>query len=329
MKKIFTFLLSFVLFILPITGCSNKENSNTIRINEVTHSVFYAPLYLAIELGYFEEENIEISLTNGGGADKVMTAVVSKSADIGLMGPETVLYVMAQGKKDAPKVFADLTQKDGAFLLSRKAEPNFTLESLRGKDILAGRAGGVPAMSFEYILHQVGMKNGVDYTLNFGVQFNLMTPAFESGTGDYCTMFEPTASEFEKAGKGYIVASMGELSGEIPYTCFIALESYLDDNPDVVKGFLRAIKKGINYLTTHTDEEVAKSLEKQFVGTSLESLKTSIKNYRAVDAWKTDLVPTKSGFDRLQDVMAFSGELSNKIPYEDVVDISLLNQINT
>lgn len=328
MKRILTVFLAFIVSLFPFAGCKKDNDKTVIELNEVTHSVFYAPLYLAIELGYFEEENIEISLTNGGGADKVMTAVVSKSADIGLMGPETVLYVMAQGKKDAPKVFADLTQKDGAFLLSRKAEPDFTLESLRGKDILAGRAGGVPAMSFEYVLHQAGMTNGVDYTLNFGVQFNLMTPAFESGTGDYCTMFEPTASEFEKAGKGYIVASMGELSGEIPYTCFIALESYLDDNPETVKGFLRAIKKGIAYLTTHTDEEVAKALEKQFAGTSLDSLTTSIKNYRAVDAWKTDLIPTKSGFDKLQDVMAFSGELTNKIPYEDIVDISLLNQVN-
>lgn len=328
MKKFLTLFLAFVVSVIPFAGCKNDGDKIKIELNEVTHSVFYAPLYLAIELGYFEEENIEISLTNGGGADKVMTAVVSKNADIGLMGPETVLYVMAQGKKDTPKVFADLTQKDGAFLLSKSPEPDFNLNSLRGKDILAGREGGVPAMSFEYILHQAGMTNGVDYTLNFSVQFNLMTPAFESGTGDYCTMFEPTASEFEKAGKGYIVASMGELSGEIPYTCFIALESYLNDNPDAVKGFLRAIKKGMNYLLTHTDEEVANALSNQFVGTSVESLATSIKNYKSIEAWKTDLIPTKNGFERLQDIMTYAGELDEKLPYDDIVDITLLKEIN-
>jgi len=217
MKKFLTILLSLILIILPFSGCKKSDGLKTIELNEVTHSVFYAPLYLAIEKGYFKEEGLQINLTNGGGADKSMTAVLSGDAQIGLMGPETVIYVYNQEKKDYPKVFGQLTQKDGAFLVSRNSEPNFKWSDLQGKEILAGRKGGVPAMTFEYILNELGMKNGVDFNLNFDVQFNLMTSAFLSGTADYCTVFEPTASEYQASGKWHIVASVGEAGGEIPY----------------------------------------------------------------------------------------------------------------
>ena len=182
-KRFLIIGLAFILALLPIAGCKNNDGLKKVRLNEVTHSVFYAPLYVAIEKGYFKEEGISIELTNGGGADASMTALLSKSADIGLMGPETVIYVQNQGKKDAPKVFGQLTQKDGSFLVSRYPEPNFDWNNLRGKEILAGRRGGVPAMTFEYVLKELGMQEG-DYTLNYDVQFNLMTSSFINGVAD-------------------------------------------------------------------------------------------------------------------------------------------------
>ena len=214
MKKLFVILGALLFATLPLSACGeNKTDLHTLRINEVTHSVFYAPMYLADSLGYFEEEGIKIELTNGGGADKVMTAVLSGEADIGFCGPEAALYVLLGGSADVPTVFGQLTQRDGSFLVSRNEEPNFKWEDLKGKEILAGRKGGVPAMTFEYILkeHQLTPE---DYTLNFDVAFNLMTSAFEGGVADYCTMFEPGASEYQAAGKGYIVASVGEAGGE-------------------------------------------------------------------------------------------------------------------
>lgn len=322
-KKSSRILIAILLFILPLSACK-KTDGDKISLNEVTHSVFYAPLYVAIENGYFKEENMTVTLTNGGGADKVMTAVLSKNADIGLMGPETVIYVKSQGKTDCPAVIGQLTRCDGAFLLSRKPEPDFKIEDLKGKNILAGRAGGVPAMSFEYILGELGLKNNVDYELNFGVQFNLMTAAFEGGTGDYCTMFEPTASEYQKSGKGYIVAAMGELSGEIPYTSFVALNSYCEKNEKQVKNFLKAVKKGLEYIKTHTDEEVAEVIKGQFVGTSVESLAASVKSYRGINAWAENLVPTETGFSRLQNIMKYAGELPKRIAFSELVTTKYL-----
>ena len=326
MKKIITLLLTVVILAMPLTAC--KEDGKTkIELNEVTHSVFYAPLYVAIEQGYFDDENIEISLTNGGGADKVMTALLSKNAQIGLMGPETVVYVQNQDKADAPKVFGQLTQKDGAFLVSRTNEQNFDFTSLAGKDILAGREGGMPAMSFEYALYEKGLIRNVDYTFNFGVQFNLMTAAFEGGTSDYCTMFEPGASEYQKAGKGYVVASMGEFSGEIPYTSFISLDSYMSKNPEIIKAFLRAVKRGADYILAHSDSEVATAIKAQFSTDSMESLTTSIASYRAISAWKTDLIPTETSFDRLQDIMEYAGELTARKTFTELVDLTYINAL--
>lgn len=327
MKKFFAILLSCLILILPIAGCSNDGDKNTIRLNEVTHSVFYTPLYLAIENGYFEEEGITIELTNGGGADNSMTAILSGSADVGLMGPETVIYVYNQGKTDYPKVFGQLTQKDGAFLVSRVAEPDFEWTDLRGKEILAGRRGGVPAMTFEYILKELNMSNGVDYTLNFDVQFNLMTSAFLGGTADYCTVFEPTASEYQSNNQWHIVASVGAQGGEIPYTSFIALDSYIKNNRDKLERFMRAIKKAHEFLATHTEYEVAEAIIKQFPSTTIKSIETSIKSYKNIDAWKTNLQATENSFDRLQNIMQNSGELTNRVPFNKIVDNSIAKEI--
>lgn len=327
MKKFLIVVMASIMALCAFAGCGKSDDVKTIELNEVTHSVFYAPLYIAMENGYFEEENINVKLTNGGGADKSMTALLSGTADIALMGPETVVYVHNQGKKDAPKVFGQLTQRDGSFLVSRNDEPNFSWENLRGKEILAGRKGGVPAMTFEYMMSELGMENGVDYTLNFDVQFNLMTGAFIGGTADYCTVFEPTASEYERNGTWHVVASVGSQSGEIPYTSFIALESYLSKNPDTVKGFLSALKKAFEFLATHTDKEVAEAIVKQFPSTTITSLEASVKNYRKIDAWKADMTATASSFDRLQSVMINAGELDEKVEFKALVDNSFVKEI--
>ena len=307
-------------------GCKN-DGTKKIRINEVTHSVFYAPLYVAIENGYFKDEGIEIELTNGGGADNSMTAVLSKSADIGLMWPETVIYVYKQNKVDYPVVFGQLTQKDGSFLVSRNPEPDFKWEDLKGKEILAGRRGGVPAMTFEYILNQLDMTDGVDFNLNYDVQFNLMTSAFLGGTADYCTVFEPTASEYEKNGSWHIVASVGEQAGEIPYTSFIALQSYLKNNEETVKSFLNGLKKAYEFMASHTELEIAEAIVKQFPSTTINSIETSIKSYKSIDAWKTNLQATEESFDRLQDIMINSNELDGKIAFSKIVNNNLAKEI--
>ena len=327
MKKIFVTILAGIIALFSFAGCGNSSDVKTVELNEVTHSVFYAPLYIAIENGYFREEKIDVKLTNGGGADKSMTALLSGTANIALMGPETVVYVYNQGKKDAPKVFGQLTQRDGSFLVSRNEEPNFNWNDLKGKEILAGRKGGVPAMTFEYMLNELGMYNGTDVNLNFDVQFNLMTSAFIGGTADYCTVFEPTASEYESAGTWHIVASVGEQSGEIPYTSFIALDSYLSANKDTVNGFLRALKKAFEFLNSHTEREVAEAIVKQFPSTTIASLETSVKSYKKIDAWKKDMTATEKSFDRLQSIMMNAGELSEKVPFSKLVDNSFVKEI--
>ena len=327
MRKLLTIFLVLVVLTLPFSGCKNNSQLKTIELNEVTHSVFYAPLYLAIENGYFEEQGLKINLTNGGGADKSMTAVLSGDAQIGLMGPETVIYVHNQGKVDYPKVFAQLTQKDGSFLVSRKAEPNFKWSDLQGKEILAGRKGGVPAMTFEYILKDIGLKNNQDYTLNFDVQFNLMTSAFLSGTADYCTVFEPTASEYQASGKWHIVASVGEQGGEIPYTSFIALDSYIKNNKDTLKSFVKALKKAYEFIENSSELQVAEAIVKQFPSTTISSIETSIKSYKKINAWKLDLQATKQSFERLQNIMENAGELSNRVAFEKIVDNSIAQEI--
>ena len=322
MKKFIVSILSILMIIIPFSGCKNDSKLKTIELNEVTHSVFYAPLYLAIENGYFEEEGLKVNLTNGGGADNVMTALLSKSADIGLMGPESTLYVYNQGKTDYPITFGQLTQKDGSFLVSRNAEPDFEWTDLRGKEVLAGRRGGVPAMTFEYLLNQHDMQNGVDFTMNFDVQFNLMTAAFLNGTADYCTVFEPTASEYQAQGVWHIVASVGEGAGEIPYTSFIASQSYIKNNSKIINSFLKAILKAMDYLNTHTPVEVANCIVKQFPNTTINSIATSITSYKNINAWTTDLTMSETSFDRLQNIMINAGELNSKIDFNKVVDNS-------
>lgn len=319
MKKILSFISCLLFFLFPLSACRTNDGLKTIRINEVTHSIFYAPLYLADSLGYFKDEGLKIELTNGGGADKVMAAVLSGDADVGFCGPEAVLYVVAGGTKDSTYVFGQLTKRDGSFLVSRKAEPDFRWEDLKDKEILAGRKGGVPAMTFEYVLNEHGLKNGTNVRLNYDVSFNMMTSAFESGVADYCTMFEPTASEYEKAGKGYVVASVGEASGSIPYTCFMAKKSWIDKNQTAVNAFLRAVTKAVRFVSENEARITATYLTAYFDSASLESVETSVQSYKDIDAWSANMAMIRADLDRLQSVMSLAGELPKKVDFSDMV----------
>jgi NitT/TauT family transport system substrate-binding protein len=332
MKKIIKPLcaaLAAVITLLTVPACKddNENKTTTLNINEVTHSVFYAPLYLAESLGYLEEENLKINLTNGGGADNVMSAVLSGESDIGFCGPEAALYVLIGGSTDVPTVFGQLTKRDGSFLVSRKPEPNFQWSDLKGKEILAGRKGGVPAMTFEYVLKNNNLFDGTDLTLNYDVAFNLMTSAFEAGTADYCTMFDPVAYEYEAAGKGYVVASVGEASGEVPYTCFMAKSSWLKKNTAAAEGFLRAVTKAVKYVNETDASTIAPYLTKYFDGVSEASIAASVQRYKNIDAWRTELSMTEDSFNRLQDIIENAGELQKRTQMQQLVDNSYAKKV--
>lgn len=320
MKKILCILLAAftIASAVMFTGCSKKELLK-IRLNEVTHSVFYAPQYVALNLDFFKEEGLEIELTNGGGADKVMTAVLSGQSDIGLAGPEATIYVYNEGKEDYAKVFAQLTKRDGSFLVGRKAEPDFKWSNLKGKSIIGGRKGGVPEMTLEYVLKKNGLTPGKDVDVDTSVQFNLMAGAFTGGQGDYVTLFEPTASMVEKEGKGYILASVGKESGEIPYTAYFAKKSYIEKNKNVVQKFTNAIYKGQLWVDSHTPEEIAKIIKQSFPDTDEELLVTVAERYKDQDAWNKDPVLKKESLDLLQKVIQEAGELKKAAPYEQLI----------
>lgn len=324
MKKFLIFLLC-LCFLSPIglIAC-NEENGNKIRVNEVTHSIFYAPMYIAINKGYFAEYDIEIELTNGGGADKSMSALVSNSADIGLMGPEAAIYVANQGKTDLPVVFGQLTKRDGSFIIGREKVDNFTWSLMDNKEILGGRRGGVPAMTLEYAIELNSVQN---YTINYDVAFDNLTGAFMGGTGDFVTAFEPVASTIEEAGKGYILASVGAEAGEMPFTAFMANRSYINNNKELIKNFLRAIQKGYNFLVTAPMNEIVDALRPSFDGTSDALIENSIKNYVSIDAWNSTPVMTEVAYNNLIKVMKNSGTLDKDIPFSTIVDNSLALEI--
>ncbi len=328
MKKFIIGVLTLIISLLPlyIAGCKD-DDLTTVKVNEVTDSVFYAPFYIAIEKGFFAEQGLKIDLTIGSGSDVSMTALLSKGADIILAGPETAVYVDRQNKKDKPKVFAQLTKRDGCFLISRNPEPNFSWDNLRNKEIIIGRQGGLPAMTFEYVVNNLGMQNGVDLTLRKDIQFALMGPTFDNGTGDYVTLFEPTASEFVANGKGHIVASVGEFSGEIPYTSFIALESFLSKKNSVAEKFVKALYNAINYTKTADVDEVATYLQKHFTTTPKTSLKASLESYKSIDAWTSDLVLTESMFNKLIDVITNAGENVSGVNFNDIVDNAIAKSV--
>lgn len=308
-----------------LAGCNNDEG--VIKLTEVTHSVFYAPLYIAINNGYFEEEGITIDLYNGGGADKCMSALLSGQADIGLFGPEASIYVFNEGKEDFPIIFGQLTQKDGSFLIGRQPETNFSWTNLANKEIIVGRKGGVPAMSFEYALKKNNLIDGQNVTINYDVQFDLIAAAFEGGTGDYCTMFEPAASNFQKANKGYIIASVGEEAGATPFTAFSANKSYIDNNKEKVTGFIRAIYKGMKYINEMPLDQVTKAVQPSFAETDFDILKSAIKAYIDCGAFSTTPVMTSESFEHLQDIIVEAGVMSKRADFSKLVDNSIAEAV--
>ena len=324
MKKILTIFLSILMvFSVCLVGCKGKKD--VVRLNEVTHSVFYPPLYVAINLGYMEDEGIKIELNSGQGSDVSMAALLSGNADIALLGPETVVYVHAEGSTNHPMVFGQLTKRDGSFLVSRTPIEDFDWSTdLVGKSVIAGRRGGMPAMTFEWLCNKNGLTNGSNITLDLETSFGAMVPTFQGGNGDFCTMFEPTATEYQNAGLGYIVASVGEYSGEIPYTCFMASRSYMSKYPDKIKGFLRAIEKAYTYIMTHSNEDVAQALLASFDGSTVESLAIAVESYKAIDAWMATPAMTEASYKRLLEVLRHSGTLESDdiVNFTDVIDNS-------
>ena len=319
MKKVLSILFILLMLLAVCCGCGKTKQASTIRLNEVTHSVFYAPQYVALENGFFEEENITIELTNGGGADKVMTAVITGQSDIGLAGPEACIYVYNQGKEDCPVVFAQLTKRDGSFLIGRSDAP-FSWDYLKGKTIIGGRVGGVPEMTLEYVMRQNGIIPGEDATVDTSVQFNMMAGAFTGGNGDYVTLFEPTATEVAQAGKGYILVSIGSESGEIPYTAYFASQSYIKEHSDTIQNFTNAVAKGQKWVQDHSAAEVAQVISKQFPDTSLDVLTSVVQRYKDIDAWNATPVMKQESLERLETVMETAGVLK----HSEWVDFSLL-----
>lgn len=336
MKKYLITSLVIVLIVIigiVIYAINTKDNTGTdtktkqvtltkIRVNEVTRSVFYAPQYVAISKGFMKEEGLDIELTTGQGADKVMTAVLAGQSDIGFAGPEASIYVYNEGKEDYCEVFAQLTQKDGAFLIAREKTNNFSWKDLKGKTVIPGRKGGVPYMTFEYVLKKNGVDPQKDTTLDDSIKFDLMAGAFSGGTADYVTLFEPTASMTQSAGKGYIVASIGEASGEIPYTAYFAKKSYIEKNSDTIQKFTNAIYKAQKWVDTHTMEEVAEEIKDFFPDTDKNTLVTSLESYKKIDAWKQNPVMKEESFELLQTVMEEAGELKQRVPFNKVINNS-------
>ena len=323
MKKICIVLCLCLAALLVLPGCAGEKQLTRVRLSEVTHSVFYAPQYVAMSQGFFRQKGLEVELTNGGGADKVMTAVVSGQADMGLAGPEAAIYVMNQGKEDHPVIFAQLTKRDGSFLVGREPGP-FSWEDVRGRTIIGGRAGGVPEMTLEYVLRQRGIEPQRDAVVDTSVQFNMMAGAFTGGQGDYVTLFEPTATEVERAGHGYILCSIGEESGEIPYTAYFASQSYMTAHPEVIQGFANAIARAQQWIVDHTDREVAEAIIDQFPDTDLDTLEAVTARHRQIDAWNAGPMMARSALERLETVMTEAGELEKDqwVDFDKLVDNS-------
>lgn len=319
-SKIAIFLSGILAFAL-MTGCTPKETElATVRLNEVVHSIFYAPQYVALELGYFEEQGLDVELSVGQGADKSMTALLSDSADIALLGTEAGIYVYNEGKEGYVKSFAQLTQRAGNFIVSRENEPNFEWADLKGKTIIGGRPGGMPELILEYVLEENELEIGKDIEIINNIAFTSTSGAFVGDVGDYTAEFEPVASTLEEQGNGYVVASLGEASGFIPYTVYMANASYIEKNPEIIQKFTNAIYKGQKWVDEHTAKEIAQVCLPYFEDSNLELLTKIVERYKQQDTWKSDPVFSGEGFTLIQDIMEQGGELEQRIPFENFVD---------
>lgn len=336
-KQLLTSLFAFLLVFSLCMGCSKAETGDKttasdsfevssqktspvkITLNEVAHSVFYAPLYVAIEKGYFKDENIDLTLVTGFGADKTMTAVISGEADIGFMGSEASVYMYSEGASDYVVNFAQLTQRAGNFLVARQDNEHFQWADLKGKTVLGGRKGGMPEMVFEYILKENGIDPEKDLTIIQNIDFGSTAPAFADGRGDFTIEFEPGATSLESEGKGHVIPSLGKDSGYVPYTAFSAKKSYLKENPDVIQRFTNALQKGMDYVRSHSPSETASVIKPQFPETTLEMITTIVTRYYEQDTWKSNLIFEESSFDLLQDILESAGELEKRAPYKDLI----------
>lgn len=350
-KRVFPVVLALTLLVIALTACTSdagdakdsgadgnqtkseqtranpaddgqsktrKEESVKIVLNEVAHSIFYAPMYVAIEEGYFAEEGLDVELVTGFGADKTMTAVLSGEADIGFMGAEASIYTYNEGANDYVVNFAQLTQRAGNFLVAREEMPDFTWDDLRGKTVLGGRKGGMPEMVFEYILSMNNIDKS-EVNIDQSIDFGSTAAAFSGGQGEFTVEFEPHATSLELKGDGYVVASLGEASGYVPYTSFSAKKSYIEKNPEVIQAFTDALQKGMDYCAQHSPKEIAEVISPQFAETDAETLEIIVARYADQDTWKTDPAFEKEAFDLLQNILMDAGELDEALPYEELV----------
>lgn len=328
-KKFFCCLLTLTM-LTAMCGCNKQEAAGSaltkVTLNEVAHSIFYAPMYVAFEEGYFKEEGLDVTLVTGFGADKVMTAVISGEADIGFMGSESSIYTYNEGAADYVVNFAQLTQRAGNFLVAREPVENFTWDMLKGTNVLGGRKGGMPQMVFEYILKKNGISPSTDLNIDQSIDFGSTAAAFSGGQGDYSVEFEPSATSLEKEGAGYVAASLGVDSGYVPYTAFSTKKSFMESNPETIQSFTNALQKGMTYVKEHTPEEIAKVIAPQFKESDIETITTIVKRYYDQDTWKDNLIFEEESFTLLQNILDDAGELSKRAPYEDLVNTSFAKE---
>jgi len=318
---IFTLILTLILTSVLFTGCKTKEQQITkINFIETVHSIFYAPYYAAVNKGFFKEEGLQLEITTAQGSDKAATAVVSGQADIGLQGPETTVYVYKEGKEDYLVNFAQLTKKDGSFLVGKKPEPNFKWENLKGKKIIGGRPGGMPEMTLEYILKEHGLDPKKDVNLVTNLQFTATAGAFMRSDADYVALFEPTASQVESEKGGYIVASVGAAGHDVPYTTFNARKSYIKEHPDIIQHFTNAVYKGMLYVQSHSSKQVAEDIKSFFPDTDIDIITKVIDRYKSIDAWGTTPQMKPADFDALQNVLLNAGEIDSKVDPNALID---------
>lgn len=326
-KRMVAVVLAFAMVMTMCVGCRDKQNGLTkIILNEVAHSIFYAPQYVAIENGYFEEEGIDLDLVTGFGADKTMAAVIAGEADIGFMGAESSVYLYAEGAKNYAVNFAQLTQRAGNFLVAREPMDNFTWDMLKGKEVLGGRKGGMPQMVFEYVLKMHGMDPAKDVNINQSIDFGSTAAAFSGGQGEFTVEFEPAATSLELAGEGYVVASLGVDSGYVPYTSYCVTREYLEKNEVIVQKFTNALQKGMEYVNSHTPAEIAEVIAPQFEGTDVETIEIIVKRYHDQGTWKNDLVFEEENYDLLQNILEDAGELEERTPYDKLVNTKFAKQ---
>lgn len=359
MKKFISALLITIIgTTMLLTGCGSSENEKTdasaentfengtssetddavttpeetlieLTLNEVAHSIFYAPMYVAIEEGYFADEGIDLTLETGYGADKTMTAVLSGDADIGFMGSEASIYAYLEGANDPVVNFAQLTQRAGNFLVAREPMDDFKWTDLKGTEVLGGRKGGMPQMVFEYILKNNGIDPANDLSIDQSIDFGSTAAAFSGGIADFTVEFEPGATTLEEEGTGYVVASLGTDSGYVPYTAFSAKSSFIMSNPEAIQKFTNALQRGMDYVNSHSPEEIAVIIEPQFPETSLSTITTIVNRYAQQDSWKENLIFEESSFDLLQDILESAGELKTRAPYGELVDTTFAEKADT